>query len=123
MKADALMRFILSGNRAVAQPWRREPLFVPLSSRSRLRPSAAHLPNLDRCPCPRHDRGAPPHHSMRRKGPHYITADRWLVSSPLTRPRFLIQRLTVAVRPLRSEQGEARCTPANMRGCGRISRP
>ena len=29
----------------------------------------------------------------------------------------------VAVRPLKSEQGEVRCTPANMRGCGRISRP
>jgi hypothetical protein len=95
---------------------------LPHSSRSRLRPSAAHLPNLDRCPVDARTEAR--RHIIRWDGRDPLHYCRPLaVSSPLTRPRFLIQRLTVAVRPLRSEQGEVRCTPANMRGCGRISRP
>ena len=48
---------VFAGEGLLAEPiagpqlqW-RELVFVPHSSRSRLRSSSARLPNLDRCPC------------------------------------------------------------------------
>ena len=45
---------------------------------------------LDRCPCRRQDLRRAATSFDGTEGTHFITADRWPVSSPLTRPRFLI---------------------------------